>query len=317
MVKQQLTELLTNYGKIDFMFFDGWYWQMGHREASFSEIREFIRKLQPECLVADNTHLQGAYRNDYIMFEGPFGAYPSENNTSASAICDLIVEGNGWFWGENSPVSGCINPKKVGAKIKDLESRYCTFMLASLPNKDGLLDENQVNCLTKIGKSWTPDNKRKPLPNQAKRTVYPIIPLKVETSSGDGNLAVDGLMVGIDYTNWVTPANYPQSITLDLGAIYTGLETLTCVPLHKMKPERATKEGNITKYAVYLSSDNQIFREVAKGTWLADAETKTVVFPAATGRYVKFEILAANGAASIAELDIGAYSEEPKINDGK
>ena len=75
-VKKQLTELLTNYGKIDFMFFDGWYWQMGHREVSFSEIRELIRKLQPECLVADNTHLQGSYHNDYIMFEGPFGAYP-------------------------------------------------------------------------------------------------------------------------------------------------------------------------------------------------------------------------------------------------
>ncbi|MCK5834485.1 MAG: alpha-L-fucosidase, partial [Lentisphaeria bacterium] len=51
-IKEQLTELLTNYGKIDFLFFDGWYWRMGYRQADFSEIRALIRKLQPDCLVA-------------------------------------------------------------------------------------------------------------------------------------------------------------------------------------------------------------------------------------------------------------------------
>lgn len=311
-IKEQLTELLTQYGKVDFLFFDGWYWHNGHREVNFSEIREFIRTLQPDCLVADNTHLQGYFHNDYVMFEGPFGAYPPEDNTMASAICDKIVGGNGWFWSEKSPDARCIKPQEVGKKISDLESRYCSFMLATLPNPQGLLDENQLTCLKEIGEAWTPNTNRKPLPRQPKWTIYSLDPVSVETTSGDGNHAVDGIMYKREYTHWTPDEAFPQSITLDLGARYSGLEVLTCVPLHKMNPERSLKEGNVTKYALYLSYDNKRFKKVAQGNWKADAKTHSVTFPTTTARYVKFEILEANGAASIAELAVGAFSAKPK-----
>ena len=34
-VTQQITELLTNYGPIAVLVFDGWSWKMGHRAASY------------------------------------------------------------------------------------------------------------------------------------------------------------------------------------------------------------------------------------------------------------------------------------------
>ena len=307
--KQQLTELLTNYGPIDFLFFDGWYWRMGYREADYSEIRELIRKLQPNCLVADNNHIQGYYRNDYVMFEGPFGAYPPIDNKMASEICDKVVDGNGWFWSEESPTKECIDPQKTADKIKDLESRYCSFMLAVLPNRDGLLDKNQLSSLEEMGKLWKPDPNREPLPTQEPRVIYPIQPISATASSGNGELAIDGIMLGVDYTDWVTENKYPQSIILDLGANYVGLEVLSCVPTHKMKPERSIKEGNVTKYNVYVSGDDQKFKKVAGGSWKADAKTKTAVFPETDARYIKFEILEAKGAASILELDVGSFSK--------
>lgn len=315
--KQQLTELLTNYGPIDFLFFDGWYWRMGYREADYSEIRELIRKLQPNCLVADNNHIQGYYRNDYVMFEGPFGAYPPEDNTMASEICDRVVDGNGWFWSEESPKRACIDPQKTADKIIDLESRYCSFMLAVLPNRDGLIDENQLTCLDKIGKLWKPDTTRAPLPAQEPRVIYPIQPITATATSGNGELAIDGFMLGVDYTDWVTENQYPQSIILDLGTNYSGLEVLSCVPTHKMKPERSIKEGNVTKYKVYVSGDNQSFKKVAGGLWKADAKTKTAVFPATVARYIKFEIMEAKGAASIVELDVGSFSKPLQPIDDK
>ena len=315
-VKKQLTELLTKYGKIDFLFFDGWYWRMGHRKASFTEIRELIRKLQPDCLVSDNTHLQGYYRNDYVMFEGPFGAYPPKDNKLASAICDKIVKGNGWFWGARSPDSQCIDVRKTADKIKDLESRYCSFMLAVLPNRQGLLDDNQVACLKEIGQLWSVDNKRKPLPKQDPWVIYSIDPVSAKATVGNGDLAIDGIMHNKKYTHWETSDSYPQSITIDLGSVYSGLEVVTCMPAHKMGPERAIAEGNVTVYTISISDDNNQFKEVARGKWEADAKPKSVAFPKTTGRYVKFEVVEAQGPASVSEIDIGAFSTPPqKVND--
>jgi alpha-L-fucosidase len=311
-VEQQLKELLTNYGKIDFLFFDGWYWRMGHRELDFTRLRELIRTLQPDCLVADNTHLQGYYHNDYVMFEGPFGAYPPKNNTMASAICDKIVGGNGWFWGPKSPNSRCTNPQKTAEKLKDLESRYCSFMLACLPNRRGLLDDNQIACLREIGKQWRPDEKRESLPAQEKRVVYSLSPAGVEASSGDGHLAFDGLMRGKNYTRWITSDEYPQRITMDLGAVYTGLEALMCVPAHRMKPERSIKEGNVIRFEISLSRDGKSFRKVTEGTWKPDARSRTAVFDRTDARYVRLTILEANGGAELEEIDIGAFSGMPK-----
>jgi len=56
-IKEQITELLSNYGKVDYFVLDGWFWRMGHKEIAFTEIRNLIRKLQPNCLITDHTHL--------------------------------------------------------------------------------------------------------------------------------------------------------------------------------------------------------------------------------------------------------------------
>ena len=43
-IKTQLTELLSNYGKIPFLVLDGWAWKMGHRNAPFAEIHDISKE---------------------------------------------------------------------------------------------------------------------------------------------------------------------------------------------------------------------------------------------------------------------------------
>lgn len=56
----QLTELLTNYGKVDAIWFDG-YWDHDQDSVPFDwRVREqydLIHRLQPACLVGNNHHL--------------------------------------------------------------------------------------------------------------------------------------------------------------------------------------------------------------------------------------------------------------------
>src|SRR5664279_3104173 len=80
-IKAQLTELLTQYGPIPLLVFDGWSWKMGHKSMPYAEIRDHVKSLQPACLVVDHTHLQNLWDNDLVMFEEPKGVFAPNGNT--------------------------------------------------------------------------------------------------------------------------------------------------------------------------------------------------------------------------------------------
>ncbi|RYE18263.1 MAG: alpha-L-fucosidase, partial [Sphingobacteriaceae bacterium] len=78
-MKNQLTELLTNYGEIGGIWFDG-YWdqidvqnkdQKSESRADWHlrEIYDLIHKLQPQCLVGNNHHITPFAGEDFQMFE--------------------------------------------------------------------------------------------------------------------------------------------------------------------------------------------------------------------------------------------------------
>ena len=56
MIKAQLTELLTHYGKIEALIIDGWDapWSgISYDEVPFDEIYHLVKSLQPDCLLMD------------------------------------------------------------------------------------------------------------------------------------------------------------------------------------------------------------------------------------------------------------------------
>ncbi|MDE1190613.1 MAG: alpha-L-fucosidase [Arachidicoccus sp.] len=78
-MKNQLTELLTNYGEVSGIWFDGYWDQMQEEGKNRSdsvyvdwhirEIYDLIHKLQPQCLVGNNHHMTPIAGEDFQMFE--------------------------------------------------------------------------------------------------------------------------------------------------------------------------------------------------------------------------------------------------------
>lgn len=89
-MKNQLTELLTNYGEIGGIWFDG-HWDQTEPEGSkyrtsridwkYNEIYGLIHKLQPQCMIGNNHHLTPFAGEDFQMFERDL---PGENKSGLS-----------------------------------------------------------------------------------------------------------------------------------------------------------------------------------------------------------------------------------------
>ncbi|WP_131539936.1 alpha-L-fucosidase [Pedobacter nototheniae] len=124
-MKNQLTELLTNYGEIGAIWFDG-HWDQtapeGQADRSsridwkYDEIYGLIHKLQPQCLIGNNHHLSPLQGEDFQMFERDL---PGENKSGLSfqqasnhlpvETCETI---NG-SWGFNLSDTTCKTPKEL------------------------------------------------------------------------------------------------------------------------------------------------------------------------------------------------------------
>ena len=108
-MKQQLTELLTNYGEIAGIWFDG-YWDQLKNDTDkvnkpavdwhLNEIYTLIHQLQPQCLIGNNHHLQPMPGEDFQMFEKdlPGGNSTGFGGATASVLpletCETI--NNSW-----------------------------------------------------------------------------------------------------------------------------------------------------------------------------------------------------------------------------
>ena len=57
-MNNQLTELLTNYGPVGAIWFDGWWDQDGNPGFNWELPEQYamIHKLQPGCLIGNNHH---------------------------------------------------------------------------------------------------------------------------------------------------------------------------------------------------------------------------------------------------------------------
>src|SRR4051794_14712827 len=95
-VKGQLTELLTGYGPIPLLIFDGWAWQMGHQAVPFGEIRAHVASLQPDCLVLDLNGLTVPWDSDLLFVEEPKGGVFCPPGNTYAAAQGQTISPSGW-----------------------------------------------------------------------------------------------------------------------------------------------------------------------------------------------------------------------------
>jgi alpha-L-fucosidase len=305
LAKTQLRELLTNYGEIPVLFIDGWAWKMGHLAIAYQEIHELVKSLQPNCLLADNTHVASPWNADIVTFEEPQGVFAPAGNTYPAHQAQKINNsgGNDWFW---APTIGNLMTVTsiVDDHLKRLEPLWTNFLLNCPPNRDGLMDATIVTRLAEVGAAWSANTARPPLPAQGPQIERPYTAVAATATSGTAGNAIDGLNDNNFNTLWTTSGAFPQSITLDLGQSRPDVGIVSVTP--RYMNNRGVADGNITSYRVLLSTDGATFTEAAAGTWTADAKLKVVTFTPTAARYVRVEARAANGTAAIAtELSVG------------
>jgi alpha-L-fucosidase len=81
----QLSELLTNYGKIDGIWFDGW-WDRPDADWQLDRTYKLIHELQPATLVGNNHHRKPFPGEDFQMFERDL---PGQNTAGYSGTSEL------------------------------------------------------------------------------------------------------------------------------------------------------------------------------------------------------------------------------------
>lgn len=160
LIKDQLTELFTNYGEIDILITDGWdapWSRITYEEVPFREIYEHIKALQPNCLITDLNASQyppgGLYYSDIKAFEQNAGQKVPAGSEVPALSCVTITDG--WFW-KQQDIHGRLKPTEtvVHEWLEPLNNKFCTMILNAPPTREGRLAPNVVSRLEEIGKAW-------------------------------------------------------------------------------------------------------------------------------------------------------------------
>jgi alpha-L-fucosidase len=203
--------------------------------------------------------------------------------------------------------------------LSNLEPRYCNFLLNCPPTSSGIIDQRIVDTITKVGKSWTANLNRSPLPAQPHAIEHPVTPVGAANAAGVSAWnAIDGYndvlgATSVGQTIWRGGAP-TQSVTIDLGVKYYNLEILGYLPRQDYIGSVRNLHGNITGYTISVSDDNSAFQQVASGVWPSDSTYKIAEWsPPASGRYIRLQATSASGSDSVVinEISIGGRTHTP------
>lgn len=161
MVKDQLTELFTNYGEITAIIIDGWdapWSRISYDDIPFNEVYTHIKRLQPNCLVMDLNAAKypsdALFYMDIKSYEQNAGQHISKETNVLPALSCLPINA-AWFWKESFPQTPVKTPAIIiEENLNPMNQVDCNFILNVAPNREGLIDKNVIDALREIGKKW-------------------------------------------------------------------------------------------------------------------------------------------------------------------
>lgn len=162
-MKAQLTELLTNYGEISGIWFDGHWDQLDNDHDKtlqskvnwhYDEIYTLIHQLQPKCLISNNHHLTPIPGEDFQAFEKDL---PGNNTTgfggaSVSQLPLETCETMNDAWGYNMTDRRFKSFPSLIHYMVNAAGRNANFLLNVGPMPNGQIQREFADTLTKIGK---------------------------------------------------------------------------------------------------------------------------------------------------------------------
>ncbi|MEO7531833.1 MAG: alpha-L-fucosidase, partial [Sediminibacterium sp.] len=165
-MKAQLTELLTNYGEIAGIWFDGHWDQLDNDHDKglqskvdwhYDQIYTLIHKLQPKCLIANNHHLSPIPGEDFQAFEKDL---PGNNTTgfggaSVSQLPLETCETMNDAWGYNITDRKFKTVPALIHYMVNAAGRNANFLLNVGPMPNGQIQNEFKDTLAAMGKWMT------------------------------------------------------------------------------------------------------------------------------------------------------------------
>ncbi len=140
----QITELATEYGHIDIMWFDaGWVGAYNKQDIRLGEVIDKIRKFQPGLLCADRT-IGGPYEN-YVT---PEQTVPEKPLNIPWESC--ITLGRGFSYSYDDDYK---KPKDVIHLLVNIVAKGGNLALNVAPQPDGRLPQGALGTLSELG-NW-------------------------------------------------------------------------------------------------------------------------------------------------------------------
>lgn len=155
-MKSQIKELLTNYGDVRALWFDG-YWDHAGEQPAFDwrmpELYRYIHSLRPACLIGNNHHISPISGEDFQMFERDL---PGENKAgfSGQAVSRLPLEMcqtmNG-MWGYKVADLNYKSVKDMVRLLVRAAAKGSNLLLNIGPRPNGELPDLSIDRLKGIG----------------------------------------------------------------------------------------------------------------------------------------------------------------------
>ncbi len=155
----QLRELLTNYGEIGGIWFDGW-WDKPKADWRLQKTYGMIHQLQPQALVGANHHQAPFEGEDFQMFEKDLPGFNTAGFNAESKVGSLPLETCETInnsWGYNANDTKLKSTKALVHYLVRAAGYNANFLLNVGPRPDGTIQQEFVERLKEIG-SWLAQN---------------------------------------------------------------------------------------------------------------------------------------------------------------
>ncbi len=152
----QLQELLTNYGEIGGIWFDG-MWDKKDADWRLNKTYRLIHSLQPACLIGSNHHLAPFPGEDFQMFEKDLPGQKTTGFNNDQKIGSLPLETCETMndsWGFNLLDKNYKSAKTLIQYLVKAAGYNANFLLNVGPMPDGKIQPEFVSTLKEIG-NWT------------------------------------------------------------------------------------------------------------------------------------------------------------------
>ncbi len=153
MIKGQLTELLTNYGEIPFLMFDGWGSPWGgpsYEILPFEEIDGLVKSLQPNCLSLCIGWTKDIGHSDICFYEGGAGQKLEGEFAGPGILCQKMTKT--WFWRDEDRTDPPRSSDWLVGLAHDCFAKNVNFMNNLSPDPDGVIEPSLAAAFDEVGK---------------------------------------------------------------------------------------------------------------------------------------------------------------------